>query len=98
MFMHGMSLNVMSLGGLAMGVGVLLDNSVVVMESIFRCQEEGDGLLDAANRGTEEVLGRSSPHDRDNGRGVFAYRVRGRRGGALFRTTRWWSPIRYQPP
>ncbi len=55
MFLFGVSLNLMSLGGLALGIGMLVDNSIVVLESIFRCREEGDGLLDASNRGTGEV-------------------------------------------
>lgn len=57
MFMQGVSLNIMSLGGLALGVGMLVDNSIVVLESIFRCREEGDDILDAAERGTREVSG-----------------------------------------
>lgn len=57
MFMRGISLNIMSLGGLALGVGMLVDNSIVVLESIFRCREEGDSPLDAAERGTKEVAG-----------------------------------------
>lgn len=55
MFTQGISLNIMSLGGLALGVGMLVDNSIVVLESVFRCREEGDGVLDAAERGTREV-------------------------------------------
>lgn len=55
MFMQGISLNIMSLGGLALGIGMLVDNSIVVLESIFRCQEEGDAPKDAAERGTHEV-------------------------------------------
>ncbi len=55
MFAREISLNIMSLGGLALGVGMLVDNSIVVLESIFRCKEEGDGVLDAAERGTKEV-------------------------------------------
>jgi len=51
----GVSLNIMSLGGLALGVGMLVDSSIVVLESIFRCREEGDGIVEAANRGTSEV-------------------------------------------
>lgn len=53
----GVTLNVMSLGGLALGVGMLVDNSVVVLESIFRCREEGDDVVAAAVRGTREVGG-----------------------------------------
>lgn len=51
----GVSLNIMSLGGLALGVGMLVDCSIVVLESIARCREEGDGILAAAIRGTREV-------------------------------------------
>ncbi|MDZ4860686.1 MAG: efflux RND transporter permease subunit [Candidatus Hydrogenedentes bacterium] len=57
MFMQDLSLNIMSLGGLAMGVGMLTDNSIVVMESIKRCAEEGDDMKDAVERGTREVYG-----------------------------------------
>jgi HAE1 family hydrophobic/amphiphilic exporter-1 len=53
----GLSLNIMSLGGLALGVGMLVDNAIVVLESIFRCREEGDGIVEAAVRGTGEVGG-----------------------------------------
>ena len=55
LFMRDISLNIMSLGGLALGVGMLVDNSIVVLESIFRCREEGDSPIDAAERGTREV-------------------------------------------
>ncbi len=51
----GVTLNVMSLGGIALGIGMLVDNSIVVLESIFRCREEGDDLMAAALRGTREV-------------------------------------------
>lgn len=51
----GVSLNIMSLGGLALGVGMLVDASIVVLESIFRCREEGDGVVEATVRGTREV-------------------------------------------
>jgi HAE1 family hydrophobic/amphiphilic exporter-1 len=51
----GVSLNIMSLGGLALGIGMLVDSSIVVLESIYRCREEGDNEVRAANRGTTEV-------------------------------------------
>ena len=57
MFMFDVSLNIMSLGGLALGIGMLVDNSIVVLESIFRCREEGDDLLPATVRGAREVGG-----------------------------------------
>ncbi len=55
MFLADVSLNLMSLGGLALGVGMLVDNSIVVLESITRCSEEGDDLVRATMRGTREV-------------------------------------------
>ncbi|MBI4882226.1 MAG: efflux RND transporter permease subunit [Planctomycetes bacterium] len=55
MFLYGTTLNIMSLGGLALGVGMLVDNSIVVLESIFRCREEGDDRRASALRGTAEV-------------------------------------------
>ncbi|MEX0690930.1 MAG: efflux RND transporter permease subunit [Gemmatimonadales bacterium] len=51
------SLNVMSLGGLALGVGMLVDNSIVVLENIFRHKELGASPEEAAARGAEEVQG-----------------------------------------
>lgn len=51
----GVSLNIMSLGGLALGIGMLVDNSIVVLESIHRCKEEGDDYITATVRGTSEV-------------------------------------------
>ena len=53
----GVSLNIMSLGGLALGVGMLVDSSIVVLESIFRCYSEGDTKREAAIRGIREVRG-----------------------------------------
>jgi HAE1 family hydrophobic/amphiphilic exporter-1 len=58
----GVSLNIMSLGGLALGVGMLVDNSIVVLENIFRHRElQAAGLevasLDSAAVGAEEVQG-----------------------------------------
>jgi HAE1 family hydrophobic/amphiphilic exporter-1 len=50
-----LSLNVMSLGGLALATGMLVDNSIVVVESIHRCREEGDSLIPATLRGLAEV-------------------------------------------
>jgi len=55
MYQIGISLNIMSLGGLALGVGMLLDDSIVVLESIYRHREKGLSGHDAAVRGTSEV-------------------------------------------
>jgi HAE1 family hydrophobic/amphiphilic exporter-1 len=55
MFARGISLNVMSLGGLALGVGMLVDSAIVVLESIAREREAGRSAQDAALIGTERV-------------------------------------------
>jgi HAE1 family hydrophobic/amphiphilic exporter-1 len=52
----GVSLNIMSLGGLALGVGMLVDNSIVVLENIFRHREQGLVGAAAAALGAEEVI------------------------------------------
>ena len=57
MDLFGVSLNLMSLGGLALGIGMLVDNAIVVLESIYRCREEGDDFVDSVIRGTREVGG-----------------------------------------
>ncbi|RMH23286.1 MAG: efflux RND transporter permease subunit, partial [Gemmatimonadetes bacterium] len=57
MDLAGVSLNIMSLGGLALGVGMLVDNSIVVLENIFRHREQGADAWTAAARGAEEVQG-----------------------------------------
>ncbi len=54
----GVSLNIMSLGGLALGVGMLVDNSIVVLENIFRHREAAEESdAETAARGAEEVTG-----------------------------------------
>jgi HAE1 family hydrophobic/amphiphilic exporter-1 len=57
MYKSGVSLNIMSLGGLALGVGMLVDNSIVVLEAIDRRRREGLAARDAAARGAGEVAG-----------------------------------------
>ena len=51
------SLNVMSLGGIALAVGMLMDNAIVVLENIARRREGGDSLRIAAAEGSSEVSG-----------------------------------------
>lgn len=55
MFTSDVSLNIMSLGGLALGVGMLVDNSIVVLESIQRYRDQGLPTGEAARRGASEV-------------------------------------------
>ncbi len=54
-YFGGFTLNVMTLGGLALGVGMLVDNSIVVLENIYRLQESGIPPIKAAANGTQEV-------------------------------------------
>ena len=55
MFGSDVSLNIMSLGGLALGVGMLVDNSIVVLESVQRYRDQGLSVLAAVVRGASEV-------------------------------------------
>lgn len=57
MHLYGVSLNIMSLGGLALGIGMIVDASIVVLESVMRRRELGDTPLQAAVAGTREVAG-----------------------------------------
>ena len=57
MYFSGLTLNIMTLSGLALGGGMLIDNAIVVIESIFRNQERGHNRVDAIVTGTSEVSG-----------------------------------------
>ena len=57
MYFNGLTLNVMTLGGLALSAGMLVDIAIVVVENIFRKREEGLSVMDAAIEGTSEVSG-----------------------------------------
>ncbi|GAB4234648.1 MAG: efflux RND transporter permease subunit [Acidobacteriota bacterium] len=55
MYFYGFTLNTVTFGGLALGVGILVDNAIVVLENIFRHRQEGEERIEAARTGTEEV-------------------------------------------
>ncbi len=57
MYFSGITLNMISMSGLALGVGMLVDNSIVVIENIFRLRSEGLSAKEAAIRGAKEVAG-----------------------------------------
>ncbi len=57
MYFSGITLNVISLSGLALGIGMLVDNSIVVIENIYRMRGEGRPLMEAAIEGAREVAG-----------------------------------------
>jgi HAE1 family hydrophobic/amphiphilic exporter-1 len=54
-YLAGYTINLLTLGGLALGIGMLVDNAIVVIESIFRHMEEGENREEAAKRGASEV-------------------------------------------
>jgi len=57
MYFSGVTLNVISLSGLALGIGMLVDNSIVVIENIYRLRSEGYSMREAAIEGAKEVAG-----------------------------------------
>ncbi|MCR5307707.1 MAG: efflux RND transporter permease subunit [bacterium] len=57
MYFAGINLNIVSMGGLALGIGMLVDNSVVVIENIFRMIKNGKSKKEAAIMGAAEVAG-----------------------------------------
>ncbi len=57
LYFSNYSLNIMTLGGLALGIGMLVDNSIVVIENIYRHLQMGKDRKEAASVGTKEVAG-----------------------------------------
>jgi HAE1 family hydrophobic/amphiphilic exporter-1 len=57
MYGSGLTLNIMSLGGIALAVGLLVDNAIVVLENIAAKREQGLGLIESAREGAGEVSG-----------------------------------------
>lgn len=57
MYFSGVTLNIISLSGLALGIGMLVDNSIVVIENIYRMRNEGLSVREAAIEGAREVTG-----------------------------------------
>jgi len=55
MYLSGYTLNLMTLGGIALGVGMLVDNAIVVLENIYRHLQLGKGLKEAVVQGTTQV-------------------------------------------
>ncbi len=55
MYLSGISLNIMSLGGLTLGIGLLVDNAIVVLESIQRKRDQGASEVEAARSGAGQV-------------------------------------------
>ncbi len=55
MYFADLSINLITLGGIALGLGMLVDNAIVVLENIYRFNQEGYGRIEAAKKGTNEV-------------------------------------------
>ncbi|MGD6833846.1 efflux RND transporter permease subunit [Sutcliffiella halmapala] len=55
MYFSGQTLNLLTLGGLALGIGMMVDNAIVILENIYRLRQKGYSLKDAAIEGTSEV-------------------------------------------
>ncbi len=55
MYLANITLNIVSMAGLALAVGMLVDNSIVALENIYRHREMGENLIEAADNGTQEI-------------------------------------------
>jgi len=55
LYFSGITLNMMTLGGLALGIGMLVDNSIVVLENIYRFRQDGYSRVESAVKGSSEV-------------------------------------------
>ena len=84
----GFTLNTMSLLGLSLAIGILIDDAIVVRENIVRHIEMGKDHFRASHDGTDEIGLAVSGDDVLDRRGVRADRVHGRRGGAVVQAVR----------
>ncbi len=57
MYFRNMTLNILTLGGLALGVGLMVDNAIVILENIYRYRKQGEKPREAAIAGSREVTG-----------------------------------------
>jgi HAE1 family hydrophobic/amphiphilic exporter-1 len=88
LYMFDVSVNIMSLGGLALGVGLLVDNSIVVLENIFRHKEGGSVARDPASDS-------SKPSGRDHPASVGAREVSGAITASTLTTIAVFGPVLY---
>ncbi len=57
MYFSGQTLNVLTLGGLALGIGMMVDNAIVILENIYRLRQEGYSIKEAAIEGSNDIGG-----------------------------------------
>jgi HAE1 family hydrophobic/amphiphilic exporter-1 len=55
MYFSGHTLNLITMGGLALGIGMMVDNAIVILENIYRLRQKGHSMKDAAIQGTMEI-------------------------------------------
>jgi multidrug efflux pump subunit AcrB len=81
----GLTLNIMTLGGLALGVGLIVDNTIVMLENIYRHQRMGEGDLDAGTHAAQEVNSAIVASTSTNLAAVLPFLFIGGLTGLLFR-------------
>ena len=81
----GLTLNIMTLGGLALGVGLIVDNTIVMLENIYRHQRMGEGDLEAGSRAAQEVNSAIVASTSTNLAAVLPFLFIGGLTGLLFR-------------
>lgn len=89
MYFTGVTINIMSLSGLALGVGMLVDNSIVVIENIYRLRKEGKETKEAAREGARESGGCNYRLDPYHDLRIFTNRICARNVKAI--VPRYWS-------
>jgi CzcA family heavy metal efflux pump len=85
MGMGGLTLNIMTLGGLALGVGLIVDNTIVMLENIYRHQCQGENVLEAGRHAAEEVNSAIVASTSTNLAAVLPFLFIGGLTGLLFR-------------
>jgi hydrophobe/amphiphile efflux-1 (HAE1) family protein len=85
MGMGGLTLNIMTLGGLALGVGLIVDNTIVMLENIYRHQCQGEADLDAGAHAAAEVNSAIVASTSTNLAAVLPFLFIGGLTGLLFR-------------
>jgi multidrug efflux pump subunit AcrB len=85
MAISGLTLNIMTLGGLALGIGMLVDNTIVMLENIYRHQKEGESNIEAARHAAREVSGAIFASTSTNLAAVLPFLLIGGLIGLLFK-------------
>lgn len=80
-----LTMNMMSLGGIAMGVGMIVDNSIVVLENIYRYAREGHDRMSACVEGTQEVMASVTASTLTTVAAFFPLGLSGGMAGMLFK-------------